>query len=191
MRKINISNKKAAMEMSMGTVVTIVLLMSVLVLGIFLIQKIFSVGTSAIDGIDTKIQGEINEMFADEGEKVIIYPKETTAGGITIKKGKTGGFGISIMNIKVSEGVFSYTVDGPQIAEGCQLSPEQAQKLIILGDHGEDIRLPSGDKMSTAIFVKFSIPEATPLCQIRYAVNVLEGGNQYLPTIFADLEIVS
>ncbi len=67
-------SRKGAMEMSMGTVVTIVLLMSVLVLGIFLVQKIFKVGTSAIDGIDAKIQGEINEMFADEGEKVIIYP---------------------------------------------------------------------------------------------------------------------
>ena len=43
-------NKKAAMEMSVGTIVTIVLLMSVLVLGIFMIQKIFSGSTKKKSG---------------------------------------------------------------------------------------------------------------------------------------------
>ena len=37
-------SKRGAMEMSVGTIVTIVLLMSVLVLGIFLVQKIFKTG---------------------------------------------------------------------------------------------------------------------------------------------------
>ena len=49
-------NKKAAMEMSMGTMVTIILLVVVLVLGIFFIQKIFSSGSNAIDTVDNQVQ---------------------------------------------------------------------------------------------------------------------------------------
>ena len=45
-----VKSKSGAMEMSVGTMVTIVLLMIVLVLGIFFIQKIFGAGTNAIDG---------------------------------------------------------------------------------------------------------------------------------------------
>ena len=58
-------NKRAAMEMSVGTMVTIVLLMIVLVLGIFFIQRIFRTGTTAIDGIDAKIQNEIDNLFTN------------------------------------------------------------------------------------------------------------------------------
>ena len=39
------SKKRGAMEMSVGTIVTIVLLMTVLVLGIFLVQRIFTSST--------------------------------------------------------------------------------------------------------------------------------------------------
>ena len=49
-------SKRAAMEMSVGTMVTIILLVTVLVLGIFFVQKIFKSGTSAIDNIDTEVQ---------------------------------------------------------------------------------------------------------------------------------------
>ena len=54
-----IENKKAAMEMSVGTIVTIVLLMSVLVLGLVLITNIFSGATSSVKTIDDKVKSEI------------------------------------------------------------------------------------------------------------------------------------
>ena len=78
------SNKTGAMEMSVGTIVTIVLLMSVLVLGIFLIQKIFKTGTSAIDIVDTQITDEMSKLFATEGKNLVIYPSSQQ---ITLRKG--------------------------------------------------------------------------------------------------------
>ena len=56
-------NRKAAMEMSVGTIVTIVLLMSVLILGIFLVQKVFRSGSNAIDSVDDEIQNQIIQSF--------------------------------------------------------------------------------------------------------------------------------
>ena len=55
-----IKNKKAAMEMSVGTIVTIVLLMSVLILGIFLVQNIFKSAKGAVDLTDKQLKNEIN-----------------------------------------------------------------------------------------------------------------------------------
>src|SRR3990167_3393632 len=90
------SSKRAAMEMSVGTMVTIVLLMIVLVLGIFFIQRIFSSGTNAIDTIDNEIQSQIQKLFAEEGRKVAIYP---TSREIEVKRGDDPkGFAFSVKN---------------------------------------------------------------------------------------------
>ena len=179
-------NKKAAMEMSVGTIVTIVLLMSVLVLGIFLVQKIFGVGTSAIDQVDTKIQSEIDQLFADEGKKVVIYPKERF---ISIKKGDSGGFGFSILNKESEVGSFSYVITVGEVASDCIITPEQADKFIVIGKQESDIILPSGSKLEDAIFVKFKIPESASLCQIRYKIDVQNNGVQYSPSVGVDLII--
>lgn len=183
---MKIKNSKGAMEMSVGTIVTIVLLMSVLVLGIFLVQKIFKTGTSAIDSVDTKIQSEIDRLFSDEDKSVVIYPKERE---ITIAKGESGGFAFSILNTEQTEGSFSYAVSVGEIGEGCQLSEEQAEKLITLGKTGDNINLPSGSKLDDAYFVKFAIPKTAPLCQIRYLLDVKNDGVQYSPSIGVDLII--
>ncbi|KHO55406.1 MAG: hypothetical protein QT10_C0001G0010 [archaeon GW2011_AR19] len=179
-------NKIGAMEMSVGTIVTIVLLMSVLVLGIFLVQKIFKTGTSAIDQVDTKIQSEIDQLFSEEDKSVVVYPKERT---ITIKKGDSGGFGFSIMNKEQTDGSFSYIVSVGEISSGCQLSEEQAESLIVLGKTGTGINLISGSKLEDAILVKFNIPETAPLCQIRYSLDVKNNGLQYASTVGVDLTI--
>jgi len=52
-----IKNRRAAMEMSVGTIVTIVLLMTVLILGLVLVRTIFSSAKYNVDVIDEKIRG--------------------------------------------------------------------------------------------------------------------------------------
>jgi len=62
MKSLLSKNKKGAMEMSVGTIVTIVLLMSVLVLGVFLVQKIFQSSTNVVDQVDQQVQNQINQL---------------------------------------------------------------------------------------------------------------------------------
>jgi hypothetical protein len=84
-------DKKAAMEMTVGTIVTIVLLMSALVLGLILTRSIFKSTTENVDTIDAQLKGEIQNLFGSEGKKLIIgLGGESTA---TIKQG-TDSFGI-------------------------------------------------------------------------------------------------
>ncbi len=183
------SSRKGAMEMSMGTIVTIVLLMSVLVLGVVLVQKIFKTGTSAIKGIDTKVQSEIENLFSSEGKaKVIVVPKERE---IEISQGEDGGFALAFSNQDPDDGTFSYTVKASRISKDCKITLDQADNLIALGESGDGINIPSGgDNRDSAIFVKFNVPETVPLCTIRYGVDVKKDGQQYTNTIYVDVKIV-
>ena len=180
------SNKKAAIEMTMTTFVTIVLVVIAMVLAIFFIQKIFQSGTTAIDGIDAKIQSEIDKLFADEGKKIVIYPKERE---IKIEQGDSGGFGFSLENKDFDDGVFSYVVKATEIASGCQMTLSQADSLVVLGATGSGIDLTSGQRLEDAIFVKFQVSESAPLCLVRYQIDVKKGTTGYTSSA-VDLEIV-
>ena len=185
--KMRLNSKRAAMEMSVGTMVTIVLLMAVLILGIFFIQKIFGAGTTAIDEIDQSVKNEIRELFSqDESRQIVIYP---SAREIRMKKGDSGGFGFALKNTGYDDGVFSYTISVLEVGSNCQMTEAQADNLIILGKSGSNIQIPSGSELENPILVKFSIPKTAPLCNIRYGIDVKKDGEIYLPTVSVDLEI--
>jgi len=163
-----VKNRKAAMEMSVGTIVTIVLLMSVLVLGIFLVQKIFKSSTNAIDLTDAQLMNELNKLFSSgEDQKIIIFPQ---TGEINAKKGESGAVGILINNRIEEEETFSYETT---LADkgSCSMTESQLENLIDLGGSRDNIKLGSGDK-SNALRIVFKIPETAKICNVMYQVDV-------------------
>ncbi len=177
--------KTAAMEMSIGTLVTIVLLMTVLILGIIFVQKIFAGGTTAIDDINDKVKSEINKAFTDETAKTALIPGRE----IKLEKGKSGGVAFSIKNTDRTSGSFSYETEVAEIERTCTLSETEAENLMTLGKNLENIQLGSGDSMEARL-IKFTLPENSPLCIIRYTINVEKDNKPYTSTYF-DLEIIS
>lgn len=182
-------NKHAAMEMSVGTIVTIVLLMTVLILGLIMVRSIFGSSTDAIEGIDQAVKGEIDKLFSeDNSRKVVVYP---TSREIKIDKGEISkGFGFSIRNIQDISDTFTYEVSATQVS--CQaLSKEKADTFISLGKSGE-VSLPPGSFDQNGVFVRFKIPEEAPPCQVRYTIKVTSSDGQlYAPSVDVDLEIKS
>ncbi len=86
-------NKKAAIELSIGTVVIIVLAMSMLILGLVLVQKIFFGATDSVDTLNDKVKAEITNLFTKEDSKIgIKLGADKTA---KIKQGSTN-FGIGV-----------------------------------------------------------------------------------------------
>src|SRR3989338_1957803 len=67
-----ISNKKAAMELSMSTVVVLVLAMLMLGLGIVLVRTIFTTATDSVNTVDVKVQAQLASLFNDEKIDVVI-----------------------------------------------------------------------------------------------------------------------
>ena len=129
-----INPKKAAMEMSVGTIVTIVLLMTVLVMGLILVRTIFRTATENIDGIDQAVKGEINKLFTeDSSRKIIVYPPTRL---IKIKKGSDNlGFGFSIRNVDEDIARFTYSISAMEAS--CNMKLSEAEDLIALGKKGE------------------------------------------------------
>lgn len=173
--------KTGAMEMSVGTLVTIVLLMLVMVMGIYLIMQIGKSAKGAIDLTDQQLKDQINKLFSnDESKKLVIYPDTET---IEIKKGAEDAFGFAIRNIEPTAGVFAYSTKVQEIASDCTMTEDQADKLIILGKSGSDINILSGSKMDSAKRVTFSIPESASLCSIDYILDITKDGSSYTQAI--------
>ena len=184
----SINSKKAAMEMSVGTIVTIVLLMTVLILGLVLVRTIFFNSVDNINGINQAVKGEINKLFSeDSSRKIVVYPETRL---IKIKKGEQDlGFGFSIRNIGESTEKFSYSISAQEASCGMRLA--DADNLITLGKERNNIVIPAGSIMDDPIFVRFGIPDTTPPCQIRYSILVEQGTEPYGSSIDVDVVIES
>ena len=175
-----IRRKKAAMEMSVGTIVTIVLLVSVLILGIFLVQKIFGSAKKVIDMTDAQVTSEINELFAEEN-KLVIYPQTRS---IKIKQEEVEGVGLGIKNLLqggTGEEIFSYEVVVGD-ASDCKETDEQVLSWIRTGKTIQNIRIPIGDLSIQR--VTFRIPTGSSLCIPRYNINVYVDEQIYASEFF-------
>ena len=187
-----ISKKQGQMQMSVGTIVTIVLLMTVLILGLVLVRTIFSGAIENIGSIDQSVKNEINKLFAeDDSRKIIIYPPSRE---ITIKKGDDDnrGFAFSIRNVDITPGEFTYEVfaNDPDLRNRCNLNEVEIESWIQVGRTGS-ITIPPGSSMADPEFVRFFIPENAPPCTVRYGINVEKDRIQYGTTISIDLKVKS
>src|SRR4030043_1947573 len=102
-------NRSAAMEMSVGTIVTIVLLVSVLILGIVLIKNIFTSAKSVVDLTDQQLRNEVEKLFSEES-KMSVYPGTRL---VEIKHDSNSDVGIELRNLLTgasADKTFSYTV---------------------------------------------------------------------------------
>ncbi len=175
-------NKKGAMEMSVGTIVTIVLLMAVLVLGLTLVRQIFSSSKGAIDLTDQQLRDQIGKAFGAEDQKIIVYPESRY---IEIKQEDRDAIGIGIRNLL--EGVsgtqtFSYEIKVGESTCG----NADALSWIELGKSEQNIPIPVGEYASRK--VNFRIPTGSPLCTVRYRVEVGTSSGTYA-TDFFDLVV--
>lgn len=169
-------NKKAAMEMSIGTIVVIVLAMSMLILGIVLVRNIFSSGTSAVDASHEQVMNQISQMFGND-MKVGIVP---TTGKVRIKQGTSDGLRVAIKNlIKGSEGqsaIFSYETIITEIEPSCSLTEQEIYSWM-LGKSENNMIIPVGGSDSPSII--FNVPENAELCTFTIKVNVFINQKPY------------
>lgn len=169
-------SKGGAIELSTGTMVIIILSMVVLVLAIFFIQQIFKLGTGAIDAVDAEIQSQIQELFAEEGRKVAVYP---TSREITLKKGDTPkGFAFSVKNTDVESAEFTYSVSATDVTMcGSGFTKETATGFL-LGGSGS-FALSAGSSLDFPVLIRFVIPETAPPCSMVYKLEIQKGIDPY------------
>ena len=172
--------KRAAMEMSVGTIVTIVLLMTVLILGIFLVQKIFSGASGAIDLTEDQLNSEIGKLFGEDKE-LVIYPSSRR---VEIKQESEDGVGIGIKNLlqgAAGTKTFSYEVVVSD-ASDCVETEEEIVEWFTTGRTESNIPIAVGK--STTGKVLFRIPSGNSLCTARFRINVDAEGQAYATDFF-------
>ena len=174
-------SKKGAIELSMSTIVILVLAMSMLILGLVLVRTIFSTGTNIMKMTDAQLRAQVSKIFAED-QMIAIYPDSRT---LDIKGGGQDAIGIGIKNLiegTADKGIFRYEVvvsdsgGTTGLSRRCGITPAQALSYIAVGQAEDNIPIAPGN-LATAR-VTFNIPTGSPLCTIRYRVNVYSKGSR-------------
>ncbi len=190
------TNRHGALELSIGTIVVIVIGMSMLVLGLVLVRTIFVGSIDSVDTLNDGVLQEITTLFDDVG------------GNILVKLGSTN-------TAKVKPGTESFKVaigaqhpDGAQISRdnlnyGIELSQEGGKNCInILGQRKtEDLfRTPLNSKnnefgriqgSTAAALIEITVPEGTAICTQKVNVDLyIDGATDSYDGDFFILEVV-
>lgn len=171
-----VKNKKGAMELSIGTIVVLVLAMVMLIGGLVLVKTIFDSATSAVGEIDKGVRDSIAKSFTDSSKKLAIYPSART---IEIKQKTQGeGFAFSVRNTQIEDESFSYQIYVDtvfDIVEKCKINTAEAESWLIV--ESGSFSLGKGADMEDPELVLFNIPENAPPCTIPYKIEVKYADN--------------
>lgn len=169
--------KRGAIELSIGTIVIIVLAMSMLILGLVLVKNIFSGSSENILQMNDKVKDQINKLFVED-KKVIVSLTNQKA---VIKQNEDWGIPFAIRNIKkntAEASKFSYEVkvSDPDVRQKCGISEKEVESWIQTG-RSDTVALAPGETYYG--IVRFFIPEGAPLCIVRFHLEVKADGQTY------------
>ncbi len=180
--------KSGAIEMSVGTIVIIVLSMSMLILGMVLVKNIFSGASENVLQMNDKVKGEINKLFVEDKRTVIYLPNQIAK----IKQNEDWGIGFGVKNLQrgtAEAGRFRYevTVSDPDVRRKCEIGERDIENWIMTGRSDEMTIAPGQSYFG---IVRFLVPEGAPLCTVRLHIDVTKDNTAYA-TDFFDIEILS
>ena len=169
-------NKKAAIELSIGTIVILVIAMSMLILGLVLVKNIFSGATDVTSMSLDQVKNHVSKMFGEDSQ-LVVYPDSRQINA-KIGTAPSGSFAIGIKNTieSVSNVNFSYQVV-PTETTNCGVTTDQASGWLTTGGSDQDIPIAPGGTYVTKVLL--TIPPGTQLCTLRYRINVQDNGQTY------------
>jgi len=177
-----IRNKKAAMELSMSTIVILVLAMSMLILGLVLVRGIFRSATTTVDELDDKVKAEITNLFVDEGKKIVVKlgadrTAKIKADGETVNiafGAKTiDGSGVDIKSLK-----YKLSLDD-SARENCYSILKRKKVEEFIGQRTDTwLQFDRFEGDTAYALVEIQIPEGTTLCSQKVFIDVKDGQEQ-------------
>ncbi len=176
--------KNGAMEMSVGTIVVIVLSMSMLILGMVLIKNIFTGASENVLQMNDKVKGQIGKLFVEDRKTVVNLPNQIAK----IKQNEEWGVSFGVTNLqRAGAGTgddFSYEVI---VNDASNCGGVDVGSWIKIGGQGNMNIVPGGNFYG---IIRFLVPEGTPLCIARFNLEVKQGSDNYA-TDFFDVEVLA
>jgi hypothetical protein len=168
MRKIN--NKKAAFEMTMGTIVIIVLAVSMLVLGLVLTKKIMCSGMVMTDKIDQAVSSQISGLFGGQDFGIKCMGDSETP----ITFGGGGGRQLICVINTLEGGPYTITYksseSGVLTGTGNGAIVDLSNVGITVLDSGWSGTVSPGKKTVPVVILK--IPQKVPLSNLKLVIQV-------------------
>jgi hypothetical protein len=180
--------KKGAIELSIGTIVIIVLAMSMLILGMVLIRNIFAGSSENILQMNDKVKDQINKLFVEDKRTVVYLPNQIAK----IDQNEDWGVAFGIKNLErgtAMVGAFSYevSVSDPDVQRKCGIGEGDIERWITTG-RSDQMSIAPGQNYYG--IVRFLIPANAPLCTVRFHIDVKKDGQAYA-TDFFDVEVLA
>ena len=175
------SRKKGAIELSIGTIV-------IIVLGLVLVRTIFTGATGNVDQMNDKVKDEINKLFVEDKKTVVYLPNQIAR----IKQNEDWGVAFAIKNLakgtaESSSFMYDVVVFDPDIRTKCGVGERDIEAWIQTGK-SETVQVAPGDTLYR--IVRFIIPEGAPLCTVRFNI-VAKRDNTHYATDFFDVEVLA
>jgi hypothetical protein len=189
-----IKNTRAAMEMSVGTIVTIVLLMAVLVLGLTLTKVIFRGATESVTDLNSGVKQQVNDLFGSENKNIIVGLGSQKSANV--KQG-TENFGIPLGFSPTKPQAWGsnkagcyYTIEAVDQPTYCihkgWINPANS---ILTGVN--DVTFDEIDTNNGYALIKINVPESVEPCLQRF--NVLVACKGYIDETrktYFDIEVI-
>ena len=173
-----VQNKKAALELSMTTIVVLVLAMSMLILGLVLVKTIFSGAKYNVEQMNQKVEDEIGKLFTED-KMIVVYLADNKA---DITQGDDYGVAFGVKNqVRGVQDASKFKYEVTMAENDCKIKDKEAMSWIRLGKEGNINLAPGQDKVW---LVRFEIPETAPLCLIRYNIEIKADGTFYTSESF-------
>lgn len=175
-------NKKAGFEMSITTLVIIVIAVVMLILGLVFVKQIFGTATGSVETIDEQVKNELMNLFGEEGGKEIVVKlgSQQTA---KVRQG-TQGFGF----------VFGIAPEGVTNLNSCRYTIEKSGGNCITPDPKDWFvygmtNLPFDEISQNTAFalVKLNIPNTQQPCEQKFTIRVNCG--QWSRTTFFNVDV--
>lgn len=171
--------KKGALEMSIGTIVIIVIAITMLILGIVFVRSVMCGALSLTGDLNDRVTGEINKLFGStggevqcvgsSGEPVRMIPGQLNIVYCGIKAPQTAKYSLDLTDYK---GVYSTKSD---------------IKNWIVEDSWGPISVPPGDELPKKV-LRLNIPENAPDDTITLEIAIKKEG-QLISAQSLDFEI--
>ena len=180
--------KIGAIEMSIGTIVIIVLSMSMLILGMVLVKNIFSGASENVLSMNAGVKDEINKLFTEDKRTVVYLPNQIAK----IEQNADWGVAFGIKNLgrgtaEASRFHYDVTVSDPDVRTKCGIGERDIEAWIKTG-RADDSTIAPGE--SYFGIVRFLVPETAPLCTVRFHIDVTKDNTPYA-TEFFDIEVLA
>jgi len=182
-----LNKKEGAFELSVGTIVVLVIAMSMLILGLVLVRTIFTGSTESVDALNDKVKNEITSLFAQEDKNVIVMLGSGNT--LKIKPGESIGVGIGARH-----------PDGSEITSRSDLT----YKLYVNEETGGDcadterffitefhksISFDEFDQSSLFSIIQVRVPEGTAVCNQKILIDVSDSDGVNTGGSFFSIEV--